>query len=249
MYRLYIFILLSTVSILLGKTATTELSPIEILARSDAARGNLDGVQWHVEINENSTNKTTSRSLLVKARGFDMVAVTLAPARQKGQKLLLAQNNMWFYKPGLSKPVPVSLRQKLAGQAANGDIASTNYAQDYDIISVEESNLNNEDCYLFDLKANSKSVTYENIRYWISKDRLVGLRADYFTTSGVKRLKTAEMKYENTILSRNIITPFISEMTIYDTLISSTYTQLLFTQPKLGAISSRDLNVNSLKRQ
>lgn len=247
-YRYTVLFILSVACLTNCLAETSAPDYKSILASCDAARGNLAGVQWNVDVTETSENHTDSRSLLVKARGFDMVAETLSPARQKGHKLLLVQNNMWFYKPGLSKPVPISLRQKLTGQAANGDIASTNYAEDYDIISVNNAEQNGEPCYLFKLKAASRSATYENIDYWVSKERSVGIRADYYTSSGKKRLKTSEMKYENTVSTEGKTSPFISEMIIQDTLTSNSKTTLNFTEPKLGEISNRTFNINSLTR-
>lgn len=247
-YRYTILLILSAAYFTNCYAETSTLEYKSILARCDAARGNLAGVQWHVDVTETSENHTNERSLLVKARGFDMVAETLSPARQKGHKLLLVQNNMWFYKPGLSKPVPISLRQKLTGQAANGDIASTNYAEDYDILSVDDAEQNGEPCYLFKLKAANRTATYENIDYWVSKERSVGIRADYYTSSGKKRLKTSEMKYENTVVTEGKDSPFISEMIIQDTLTSKSKTALKFTEPKLGEISNRTFNINNLTR-
>ena len=46
--------------------------------------------------------------------------------------MLFNDRTIWFIKPGLRKPVSISARQRLVGDAANGDIATTNYARDYD---------------------------------------------------------------------------------------------------------------------
>ena len=37
---------------------------------------------------------------------FDFLAVYTAPPRQRDAKLLMVNRNMWFHRPGLSKPVP-----------------------------------------------------------------------------------------------------------------------------------------------
>ncbi len=227
------------------QSLNAELPPLEILKQSDAARGNLDGVHWEVTVFENGVE---DRRIEVKARGYDMLAQTLSPARQKGHKLLLVQNNMWFFKPGLSKPVPISLRQKLSGRAANGDIASTNYAEDYTIISFTEDSYENVPCYRFTLDAASSSVTYARIHYWVSKEQLVGLRADYYNASGSKRLKTATMRYDNQVVIDGIAQPFISELTIRDDLKSEESTRLTFSEPKLGDISARTFSLQAMSR-
>ena len=43
-----------------------------------------------------------------------------------------------------------------------------------------------------------KKTTYDRIKYWISKDRVVGVKAEYFTVSG-KQFKSAAMAYTNTV--------------------------------------------------
>ena len=69
--------------------------------------------------------------LLIKAAGEASLVETLAPLNSKGARMLQVERNMWLTKPGLKKPVPISPRQRLSGQAAIGDIAATNYAKDY----------------------------------------------------------------------------------------------------------------------
>lgn len=231
-----------------GQFCNAELSTREILKRCDQARGNLEGVRWTVSVAEMDGHEESLREIHVQAKGFDMLAETLSPPRQKGHKLLQVKNNMFFYKPGLSKPVPVSLRQKLAGKAANGDIASTNYAEDYVVVAVEEGAHQGKPCFVYELEAQVRSVTYARIRYWVCKERFVGLRADYFTASGEKQIKTAEMDYAHRVDSGDGARWFISEMMIRDTLASTAVTRLSFSEPELGEVPARVFNVNAMAR-
>ena len=99
----------------------------EILRKADQSRGNLEGITWTVIA---ADKRSESMTFDVKARGFDILAENVAPPRDRGNKVLMVNGNMWFYKPGLSKPVPISQRQRLMGNVAYGDIAATNYADD-----------------------------------------------------------------------------------------------------------------------
>ena len=87
---------------------------------------------------------TTSRTFLVKARGLDALVEALAPARYKGEIMLFNDRSIWFVKPGLRKPVSISPRQRLTGDAANGDIATTNYARDYEGTITGESTVDGD---------------------------------------------------------------------------------------------------------
>ena len=90
------------------------------------------GITWNVTVQATEDGDTTTRTFLVKARGDDALVESLAPPRYKGEIMLFNDRTIWFVKPGLRKPVSISARQRLSGLAANGDIASTNYARDYD---------------------------------------------------------------------------------------------------------------------
>ena len=125
----YLIVMVFAVICCLGVSvseAQTQMSPKEMLQKADEARGNAEGIQWDISIDSIEGGREQHRTLRVNARGYNSLADTLSPANVKGQKLLMQDRNMWFAKPGLSKAVPISPRQKLMGGAANGDIASTN---------------------------------------------------------------------------------------------------------------------------
>jgi hypothetical protein len=220
----------------------------EILHKADQARGNLQGVTWEVVLESRENSHTDTVTLDVKARGFDVLGITLAPAKYKDNKTLMLHDNSWFYKPGLSKPVPISRRQRLLGHASYGDIASTNYANDYAATPLPDEVVNGTECYVFDLQSvDSKKTTYDRIKYWIAKDRLVGIKAEYFTVSG-KKFKMATMEYKNHVEINGALRPFISQLTIYDELMSSDVTILLFNNPQLRELPNYIFNLNLLIR-
>lgn len=220
-----------------------ELTAEEILKRADEARGNLEGVKWKVEIQSVENDRIQERTLDVKARGYDFLALMRSPPKVKGQKLLMVSHNMWFRRPNLRKPVPVSPRQKLVGGASYGDIAATNYADDYAAEFLADEIVDGEPCYVFDLKAIHKKATYDGIKYWVSKDRLVGVKAEYYAVSG-KLLKSASFEHWNQIQLRNLPHPFISKMTIVDALMGNNVTTLDFIDHRIMTVrpSTFDLN-------
>ena len=154
---------------------------------------------------------------------------------------------MWFVKPGLRKPVPISPRQKLLGGASNGDIASTNYAGDYKITQASEDIAVGEPCHLFDLTATNKKATYDRIKYWISQKRLVGVKADFFTVSG-KVFKSATFEYGNQIQVRGIPRPFVSRMVITHAVMKEDVTTMIYKEVKVRKIPDATFNLNLLVR-
>ncbi len=221
------------------------MNPEEILRKADEARGNMEGVEWEIDIKSIEGGREQSRTLRVSARSFNSLAEFLAPANVKGQKMLMIDRNMWFVKPGLSKAVPISPRQKLLGGAANGDIASTNYAGDYRIVHAADDTINGEACHLFDLNAVDKKVTYDRIKYWISKERLVGVKAEFYTVSG-KMFKTAMFEYENSITVDGALRPFISRMVITNAIVKEDVTTMNFLKVSFKKIPDAMFNLNLL---
>jgi hypothetical protein len=150
---------------------------------------------------------------------------------------------MWFAKPGLKKPVPISPRQKLIGGATYGDIAATNYSDDYEATPFEDATIDGELCFVFDLKSIQKKTTYDRIVYWISMERLVGVKAEYYTVSG-KLFKTAWFEYDNQVILRKQQHPFISKMIITDALIKDNVTTLIFSDNKMVKVPDATFDLN-----
>jgi hypothetical protein len=221
--------------------------PVAVLREADRARGNLGGVTWELDIDSRENGRASTLSVRVKSRGYDFVSENLSPDRSRGQKLLMVSGNMWFHKPGLSKPVPVARRQRLIGQAAYGDIAATNYAEEYDAVVTGEEAVDGELCTVFDLKAKKKNTTYDRIRYWVSRTRGVGVRGEYFTVSG-KQIKTAVMEYALSVEREGRSQPFISRIVIHDALIDDSVTTLTFRKPVFSELPDHVFNVDLLGR-
>jgi outer membrane lipoprotein-sorting protein len=230
-----------------ASSAQTQMSPKEMLQKADEARGNAEGIQWEISIDSIEGGREQHRTLRVNARGYNSLADTLAPANVKGQKLLMQDRNMWFAKPGLSKAVPISPRQKLMGGAANGDIASTNYSGDYKITHTAEGKVNGEPCLLMDLQAVDSRATYDRIKYWISKERLVGLKAEFYTVSG-KMFKTATFEYKNNITINEKPREFMSKMIITSAIIKEDVTTMHYNKPVLKKVPDATFNLNLLTK-
>lgn len=103
-----------------------------LLAVSDQARaGGLPGLVWDVHVTNTGSSVIDNDPSVLRLKAADNASLAeyLEPLRSKGSRILQVGRNMWFTKPGLRKPVAISPRQRLTGQAAIGDIAATNYTQ------------------------------------------------------------------------------------------------------------------------
>jgi len=179
---------------LLQTEAQAEPSDDEILNAVDLARGDSLGIHWNIAVVAKEGGKTTENKLMVSNRAGSFLANYIAPARVKGQKLLKSGRNMWFVKPGVSKAVPISPRQRLLGDASYGDLASTTFAVSYTPTRLDDAKGN----YVFDLVAREKGQTYDRLKLWVDKDKLYGVKAEYYSLEG-KLLKTATFEYKNKV--------------------------------------------------
>jgi hypothetical protein len=227
--------------------AAQERSVTDILRSSDRARGNLDGIVWNITITTNEEGARETRGMTVKVKKNDTLARFTSPANMNDRMVLMKDRNMWFIRSGLKKPVSLSPRQKLLGDAANGDIASTNYVDDYHGVLLGEEPVRGEPCYVLDLKAANKNVTYDRIKYWVSKERLVGVQAEFYTLSG-KLFKTAEFKYNNRITVNGQEVPFVSELIIRDAIQKERVTTMTYGNIKVEPIPDSAFNLNLLVR-
>lgn len=220
----------------------------DLLKASDKNRGGVkDGLTWNLRLQTTEDGETSLREFLVKAKGNDAYVEVTAPARNKSEVYLFNDRNMWFYKSSLKKPVAISARQKLTGQAANGDIASTNYARDYKATLEKTESVNGEKMHVLLLKAKADNLTYDQIRYWISDKTNLAMKAEFLTLEG-KPFKLGTMEYKNSVIINGKKTPFVSQLTIVDAKFAENKSVITYESPKLEDHATTFFNVNRLSR-
>ena len=239
--------LLCLACLLISTVAMAAPDAQAILKHSDCARGGgLPGIVWDIRLTSHDGDKVGEEQYMqVRAVDDASVAEILEPLRSKGTKLLQVEHNMWLTRSGLSKPIPISPRQRMSGQASNGDIAATNYSADYDAKLVSEEKVEGELCYVLDLTALHKRTTYDKIRYWVSTAREAGVKAEFYSLSG-KLLKTALFKYDNNIQYDGKNIPFVSSMVIRDALIDAE-TTMKFGAVKVKKIPSSEFDLGQMQ--
>lgn len=237
-------------SVIFGSAVADAQTPSaeDLLKESDRARGAAEeGITWEIDLETFEGSSTNKVRYLVKVKGVDALAEAVAPARNKGEMYLFNDRTIWFFKPGIKKPIAISARQKMMGQAANGDIASTNYYRDYAGTIVGSEQVNGEDTWKLELKAKAKNVTYDGIRYWISKKDRLGIKAEFLTLTG-DMFKSATIEYGNKITRDGKAFPFISKMTIVDAVNAANKTVITYFEPKSEKHVDSMFNVNNLLR-
>lgn len=165
----------------------------DIVRRADEVRFPQEGFEVLVNIRTLQAGRVREERLLkVLSKGNEnTVVMTLEPASERGQILLMKGNDLWMFLPRVSQPVRLSLAQRLVGQVSNGDIARTNFAADYTAKLIGSDKAGRDALYVLDLVAVSRSVTYQRVRYWVRQADFRPYKAEFYSLSD-RLLKTCE---------------------------------------------------------
>lgn len=115
------------------------------------------------------------------------------PARDKGKKILLLDNNLWMYIPDVSRPIRLSRNQSFMGSTfSNEDVSDSTWEDDYDPIVTDEKG----ELILLTLKAKRRDVAYKQIDIWIDKNTRIPKEGVYFGLSGkpIKKVYFSNVK-------------------------------------------------------
>lgn len=208
----------------LAQSSHEKLSADQILQLSDMSRNGWDsyGVLTTIQNFEDGKLKDQGR-FDVTIKGMNKTLVKFLNADVKGQYLLMVDDDMWIYMPDTRKPIRITPLQRLMGDASNGDVARTRYAEDYTATLLREEVLEGTPCYVLDLRAKRDGATYNRIEYWVAKGTNMPKRAEIYLTSG-KHYKTIDFDTYEEIHGRTLLT----KMTITDRLRSGRTTIMLY---------------------
>ncbi len=178
-------------------------------------KGQEPSAQWILEkVDENilSGNKVVtarmvihgrrgSRSLEFKSylqgeeKGFTEF---LAPARERGTKMLKLGDQLWTYSPSSDRIILISghmLRQSVMGS----DLSYEDMMEDRRLVKIYDASIAGEekimeaDCWVLELKAKTPDVAYAARKIWVDKEKFIVWKEERFARSGAL-LKTTEVK-------------------------------------------------------
>ncbi|OGC11328.1 hypothetical protein A3K48_02280 [candidate division WOR-1 bacterium RIFOXYA12_FULL_52_29] len=120
-------------------------------------------------------------------------SVFLSPPRDQGVKYLKLKDNMWIYLPDVDKTIKIAghmLRQSMMGSDLSYEDAleSGDLLDKYTATLVSEEVVKQRPCFVVDLTARVKEITYYRRLVWVDKELFVPVREELFAMSG-KKLK------------------------------------------------------------
>jgi len=163
----------------------------QLVERADHVRFPRESFQTDITVTNFSDGVAgDERKYRVLSRGNEnTIVLTMSPASERGQALLMRGRDLWIFMPAVSQPVRLSLAQRLTGQVANGDLARANFAGDYNATLAGSEVLDGNAAHVLDLTAADRGVTYAKVKYWVSEANNHPLKAEFYALSG-RLLKT-----------------------------------------------------------
>lgn len=175
----------------------------EILEKADEVRS--PQLDFKVFVNIASIKpgrdpRVTKYEVLIKGRNKTLIK-TLYPNVERGTSTLMINYDLWVFLRTISKPLRISLQQRLIGEVSNGDIARANFAGDYNPKILRIENIDGKKYYVLELLAKDERVTYHRVILWVQKDNFHPLKAEFYAVSG-RILKTCSYEDYREVLGR-----------------------------------------------
>ena len=122
----------------------------------------------------------------------------LAPARERGTKMLKLEDNLWIYSPSTDRTIQLSghmLKQSLMGSDLSYEDMMENrkLTEMYEAKVIGEETIDKRKTWVLQLKAKVDDASYDSRKVWIDIERYVPLREELFAKSG-QLLKRTELK-------------------------------------------------------
>lgn len=181
----------------------------EIINRVDANM-TFDTARTEARMVIHVDQEVREKTMVSYEKGRDTAyAEFLSPPRDKGVKYLKIKDNMWMYLPSVDKIIKISgamLRQSMMGSDFSYEDAleSSKLLEKYtatlmgeETIPVtfrrgEENLTEQRACYVVELVAKVKDVTYYKRKVWADQELFVPVKEELFAMSG-KKLKVMTM--------------------------------------------------------
>ncbi|MCD4710963.1 MAG: outer membrane lipoprotein-sorting protein [Bacteroidales bacterium] len=196
MIRLTDTIRIATLLILTTSVQVAQPSGKEILDRIDA---NMSAESRYVKSKMVIHGPRTSRTVESESwsKGESALTEYLAPAREKGTKMLKLEDKLWIFSPSTDRTIQISghmLRQSVMGSDLSYEdmMDDTKLTDKYDAVVVGSENFNETDCWIVEMTAKTEDVAYQMRKLWVDKTRYIPLKEELYAKSG-KLLKKTEL--------------------------------------------------------
>ncbi len=202
MKKIYILLLGAIIPALLAQTPDAQ----EIIDRIDANMTSETSIYESRMIIHGRRGSRTVESKSWSEGEEKSFTEYLAPAREKGTKMLKQEDRLWMYSPSTDRTIQISghmLRQSVMGSDLSFEdmMEKSKLKEDYNAALIGSEIVQERNCWILELIANTSDVAYHGRKVWVDKERFVPLREELYAKSG-KLLKKTEMSNITNIQGR-----------------------------------------------
>lgn len=187
---------LTAIILLFSSALWAQPSGEEILDRIDA---NMSADTRYVKSKMVIHGPRSSRTVESEswAQGISSFTEYLAPAREKGTKMLKLEDKLWIFSPSTDRTIQISghmLRQSVMGSDLSyEDMMDDRTLSDvYEAGVIGEESIGDRECWVVEMKATVEDVAYQMRKLWVDKSRFIPLKEELYAKSG-KLLKKTEL--------------------------------------------------------
>jgi outer membrane lipoprotein-sorting protein len=225
--------------------ADDEALAASIIEKADRVRFPGEGFEVSVTITTTTpSGPQEPRKYRVLSKGNEnTVVMTVEPASERGQIILMKGHDLWVFLPSVSQPVRLPSSQRLTGAVANGDLARANFAGDYKPKVLRIEKIDGESMYVLELTAVDHSVTYHRVLYWVRQSNNWPYKAEFYSLSE-RLLKTC--LYQNFEKAAGRVRPM--RIAMQDAVRKGEESTLEYAEMKLRDLPDKIFTKDYLKR-
>ena len=153
------------------------------------------------------------------------------------------ERNLWAFFPDVSKPIRLSMQERLIGDVANGDIARVNFSGDYFASLLRQEKIGEKEYFVLELVANAPEVTYGKVILWAEVLTCWPLKAEFYAISG-RLLKACS--YENYKMLAGALRP--SRLVMEDPIIKGKKSTLTYDTMRVGELPDKYFTKDYMKK-
>ena len=195
-FCLFCFITIVFMCFIVVSAQSQTLSGDEIIKRVDKNKI-YEKIEYNGKMTIKKSDKIRVKTMHVLAEGEDKSLIEFTNSEDKGTKYLKLTGELWIYFPdaeGITKISGHMLRESMMGSDFSYEDVMENeeLIKKYTVNVVGSEKVNDRDCYVLELVAKDKNITYAKRKQWIDKEKFIVMKMQLFALSG-KLLKESVM--------------------------------------------------------
>lgn len=164
------------------------LTGAEIIKRLDK-NSIFEKMEYNGKMTIKKKKKVRTKSMHIYAEGEEKALVEFTNPEDDGTRYLRLSGELWMYFPDAEEIIKISghmLRESMMGSDFSYEDMMDNEGllEKYSITVLKSEIIDERDCYVLELNAIRKKITYAKRKIWVDKERFVTLKGQLFARSG-----------------------------------------------------------------